>query len=166
MNRIRLPPTVPGLNRAGLAALLILTFLLTWSVHSLQAPPATDGDSSTTTAFPTAKDTTMTTTPLPPIVATALDAANAHDTDSWLATFSPNGAVNDWGRGFTGHQAIRAWSDAEFIGVDVTLHVTQAHTTGDITTVLAQVGGNGFNGPSHFTFTVRGDQVLLMRITA
>ncbi|WP_307160760.1 nuclear transport factor 2 family protein [Streptomyces rishiriensis] len=108
----------------------------------------------------------MTASPLPPVVATALAAANAHDTDAWLATFSPNGAVNDWGRGFTGHEAIRAWSDAEFIGVDVTLHVTQAHTTGDITTVLAQVGGNGFNGPSHFTFTVQGDQIILMRITA
>ncbi|MFJ9025955.1 nuclear transport factor 2 family protein [Streptomyces sp. NPDC102259] len=164
MNRIQLPSTVPGFNRAGLAALLILTFLITWTVHSLQPPPATNG--STTTATPTAKDPIMTATPLPAIVAAALDAANAHDTDAWLAAFNPNGAVNDWGRIFTGHQAIRAWSDAEFIGVDVTLHVTQVHTTGDSTTVLAQVGGNGFNGPSHFTFTVQGDQITLMRITA
>jgi hypothetical protein len=108
----------------------------------------------------------VSTTSLPAVVTNALNAANAHDTDAWLATFSPDGAVDDWGREFAGHQAIRAWSDAEFIGVDVTLRIMRAHTTSDTTTVLAQVGGDGFNGPSHFTFTVHGHQIVLMRITA
>ncbi|MBZ9645030.1 nuclear transport factor 2 family protein [Streptomyces sp. PSKA30] len=109
----------------------------------------------------------MTATPaLPEVVSTALDAANAHDTDAWLATFSDDGAVNDWGRVFTGHDAMRGWSDREFIGVDVTLRVTEAHTSGDTTTVHAQVGGDGFNGPSHFAFTVRSGQITLMSITA
>jgi hypothetical protein len=39
-------------------------------------------------------------------------------------------------------------------------------TTGDTTVVTAQVGGSGFNGPSHFAFTVQGDLIAVMRITA
>jgi hypothetical protein len=43
--------------------------------------------------------------------------------------------------------------------------VTGCRTEGDTTTVSAQVGGHGYNGPSDFAFTVRGDRVALMRIT-
>ncbi|MEV2246412.1 nuclear transport factor 2 family protein [Streptomyces sp. NPDC049970] len=108
------------------------------------------------------------TTPLPPVVDAFLDAANAHDTDAWLRTFTPDGAVDDWGRVLSGHDAVRAWSDAEFIGARVTLDVTEVATgPGDAdVTVLAQVGGDGFNGPSHFTFTVQEGLISLMRITA
>ncbi|WP_424920362.1 nuclear transport factor 2 family protein [Streptomyces sp. wa13] len=106
--------------------------------------------------------------PLPPGVSAFLDAANARDTAAWLRTFAPDGAVDDWGRVFTGYEAVRGWSDAEFIGARVTLDVTEVSTgPGDEdVTVLAQVGGDGFNGPSHFTFTVREGLIGLMRITA
>ena len=36
----------------------------------------------------------------------------------------------------------------------------------DTTTVEAQVGGSGFNGPSHFAFAVRGGLVVRMTIRA
>jgi hypothetical protein len=103
--------------------------------------------------------------PLPLPVAAALEAASAGATEDFLAAFAPDGAVDDWGRVFRGHDAIRGWSDAEFIGKQVTLRVTQSRTEGDTTTVSAEVGGNGFNGPSDFAFTVQGDHVALMRIT-
>jgi len=103
---------------------------------------------------------------LPAPVAAALAAANAHDTDAFLATFTPDGVVDDWGREFRGADAIRAWSDREFIGVDVTLDVTGSTSDGGATTVAADVGGRGFNGPSHFTFELDGDQVVRMSIRA
>jgi len=34
------------------------------------------------------------------------------------------------------------------------------------TPVAARVGGDGFNGPSHFTFAVDGDRVRRMTIRA
>ncbi|MFC8230190.1 nuclear transport factor 2 family protein [Streptomyces sp. NPDC057287] len=111
----------------------------------------------------------MSATPaLPPVVSTFLDAANAHDTAAWLRTFAPDGAVDDWGRVFTGYEALHGWSDAEFIGARVTLDVTEvsAGPGDEEVTVLAQVGGDGFNGPSHFTFAVREGLISLMRITA
>jgi len=94
---------------------------------------------------------------LPRPVTDALATANALDTDAFLDLFRPNGFVDDWGRRFTGRDAIRGWSDAEFIGKNVTLQVTSGSTSGSVTTVIAQVGGDGFNGPSTFTFDGDGD---------
>ena len=103
---------------------------------------------------------------LPGPVARAVDAANAHDTDTFLACFTPSGAVDDWGREFAGADAIRGWSDGEFIGVQVRLDVTGVEVDGNRVTVAAQVGGSGFNGPSHFTFDVDGDRIDRMTIRA
>jgi hypothetical protein len=103
---------------------------------------------------------------LPAPVAAALAAANGHDTDAFLACFTPDGVVDDWGREFQGPDAIRGWSDKEFIGVRVTLDVEAVEARGEATTVTAQVGGDGFNGPSHFVFTLSGDRVARMAIRA
>jgi len=46
----------------------------------------------------------------------------------------------------------------------VTLEVLAVTTKGETTTVAAQVGGSGFNGPSHFTFAVRDGLVARMTI--
>ncbi|HEX8856633.1 MAG TPA: nuclear transport factor 2 family protein [Thermoleophilaceae bacterium] len=103
---------------------------------------------------------------LPAPVDAAIRAANDHDTDAFLACFSPDGVVDDWGREFPGPDRIREWSDSEFIGVDVTLSVTDVNQSGDETVVNAEVGGRGFNGPSHFSFRLDGDRVSRMTIRA
>ena len=103
---------------------------------------------------------------LPVPVRAAIDAANASDTDALLAAFTPDGVVDDWGREFRGQGAIRGWSDREFIGVKVRLQVTQV-TLDDVNVVVtAQVGGDGFNGLSHFTFQVEDGHVARMTIRA
>ena len=103
---------------------------------------------------------------LPAAVRAAIDAANANDTDAFLACFPPDGVVDDWGREFVGHHEIRGWSDHEFIGVKVNLNVVQVAIEDVAVVVTAQVGGDGFNGPSHFTFTIDGDHIASMAITA
>jgi hypothetical protein len=103
---------------------------------------------------------------LPAPVGSAIDAANRGDTEAFLACFTPDGVVDDWGREFRGPAEITGWSDKEFIGVEVSLAVEKVETAGDDTTVAAQVGGKGFNGPSHFTFRVAGDRVSRMTIRA
>jgi hypothetical protein len=103
-------------------------------------------------------------TALPAPAAAAIEAANAGDTAAFLATFTDNGCVDDWGRTFRGADAIRGWSDAEFIGKQVRLDVENVEVRGADVVVLASVGGNGFNGPSHFTFRVEGDRNASMTI--
>src|SRR3954471_24255873 len=85
-------------------------------------------------------------TPAP--VARLLTAANAHDTDAFLASFTDDGVVDDWGREFAGAEAIKQWSDKEFIGVDVTLAVTDVTTDGDATTVTADVAAAATTAPA------------------
>ena len=80
---------------------------------------------------------------LPP-VSRAIDAANRGDTDAFLACFTSDGVVDDWGREFRGASAIAGWSDKEFIGVHVALTVDATETAEADTTVTAQVGGDGF----------------------
>ncbi|MFW0791932.1 nuclear transport factor 2 family protein [Gordonia sp. CPCC 205333] len=104
------------------------------------------------------------TTPIPAPVAALLDATNAGDLDRFLDSFTPDGAVDDWGRVFAGRDAIKGWSDNEYIGKNMTLAVTSAEPISGGVTVIATVGGDGFNGPSTFTFTVDGDKVSRMEI--
>jgi hypothetical protein len=102
----------------------------------------------------------------PAPVARLLEAANANDTEAFLATFIDGGVVDDWGREFAGADAIRGWSDREFIGKRVSLDVRAVEQQDDATVVTAEVGGDGFNGPSHFSFLVDGDRVSRMMIRA
>jgi hypothetical protein len=103
---------------------------------------------------------------LPDPVQAALDAANRGDVEAFLATFEAAGVVDDWGREFAGRDAIRGWSDAEFIGKQVTLEVTGVEHDGARVVVSARVGGNGFTGPSHFGFDVDGPRLTRMTIRA
>jgi hypothetical protein len=103
---------------------------------------------------------------VPEAVARAVAAANANDIGAFLASFTPDGVVDDWGREFTGPDAIRGWSDREFIARKVSLEIRAITQDGNATTITAQVGGEGFNGPSHFTFLVEDGRVARMTIRA
>ncbi|MCC8929811.1 nuclear transport factor 2 family protein [Rhodococcus sp. I2R] len=102
---------------------------------------------------------------LPGPVRAAIDAVNANDFSAFSASFTSDGVVDDWGREFRGAD-IRSWSDAEFIGKNATLAVDSVEVVGADVTVIVQVGGDGFNGPSTFIFTVDGDLVSAMKIRA
>ena len=102
----------------------------------------------------------------PAAVVKLLEAANANDTEAFLATFLEGGVVDDWGREFVGTDAIRGWSDHEFIGKHVSLEIRSIEQKSEATVVTADVGGEGFNGPSHFSFLIDGDRVSRMTIRA
>jgi hypothetical protein len=102
----------------------------------------------------------------PAAVTRLLNAAKANDTERFLAAFAEGGVVDDWGREFVGTDAIRGWSDREFIGKNVTLDVRSIEQEGEATVIAAEVGGDGFNGPSHFSFLVDGGRVSRMTIRA
>ncbi|MFD3747429.1 nuclear transport factor 2 family protein [Nocardia sp. NPDC058633] len=106
------------------------------------------------------------TTALPAPIARLIEATNNGDIESFLGGFTDNGVVDDWGREFTGSAEIGSWSEAEFIGKQVTLSVLDFESAGSETVLTAQVGGNGFNGPSTFTFVVDGNALSRMNIRA
>ncbi|GAA1480955.1 hypothetical protein GCM10009624_13950 [Gordonia sinesedis] len=104
------------------------------------------------------------TAPLPEPVRTSIDATNRGDLSAFLGTFTPDGSVDDWGRVFRGEAKITEWSNNEYIGKNVSLDVTSVSADGDDVVVIATVGGDGFNGPSTFTYTLDGDRVSRMMI--
>ena len=85
---------------------------------------------------------------LQPVVQDLLDAANKGDTACFLATFTEDGVVDDWGREFQGADAIEGWSDGEFIGKQVSLTVREAEQRGSETVITAMVGGAGSTAPA------------------
>jgi hypothetical protein len=102
---------------------------------------------------------------IPAAVQRALTAIDEQDNDAFVAAFATDGFVNDWGRELRGHDRIRSWSDNELIGKRATFTGTEVTTPGNPLTIRTQVGGDGFNGPSHFTFDVQNDQLASMTIT-
>jgi hypothetical protein len=119
-----------------------------------------------TTQFPVSAQRTKSLRQLPPVLQHVLNAVNENDTDGFLGFFDEDGFVDDWGRQFVGPEAIRGWSDNEFIGKQVSLRVTGVDQRGQVIAIFAEVGGKGFNGPSRFTFTLNGNQIHELRITA
>jgi hypothetical protein len=96
---------------------------------------------------------------LPAPVRNAIDAINTGNTAAFLALFAPTtGCVIDYGREFRGIEAIRSWSDREFIGQQVKLQVATFYLTDeDRAVVISKVAGRGFESPNTFTFHVDGD---------
>jgi hypothetical protein len=103
---------------------------------------------------------------VPALVARAIAAVNAEDTDAFLSQFATDGWIDDNGRRFTGHDAMRAWSDRELIGAHTRFEVTAVEATDAAVAVDIEVASEGFNGYSRFAFEVAGDALQGMAITA
>jgi hypothetical protein len=102
---------------------------------------------------------------LPPPIDRFVEAVNAGDTEAFLGLFPEDGVVDDWGRRFVGREAIRGWSDAEFIGAEGRMTVTGVEQTPGGVSVTADWESNRFTGPSRFTFVIDGERIKEMRIT-
>lgn len=101
---------------------------------------------------------------LPTPVAGFVEAVNAHDEDGFLDALGPTGVVDDWGREFVGRDAIKAWSDKEFIGARGTMDVQRVEDRGDQVEVVADWRSTHANGLSIFTFDVSDGALTRMTI--
>lgn len=102
---------------------------------------------------------------LPAPVEAAFDATNDGDLARFVAAFAEDGVIDDWGREFRGRDEIAHWSRSESIGVNQTFAVTGAREQAGEVVVTADVGGDGFNGPSTFTFRLAPDGASIERMT-
>lgn len=107
----------------------------------------------------------MSTPHVPEPVGTFVDAVNRHDETAFLDAFTTDGAVDDWGRVFTGREEIKAWSDREFIGATGTLTPEEVSTSDGTVTVVGDWRSSHANGRSRFDFAVDGDRITRMTIS-
>lgn len=94
------------------------------------------------------------------------EVVNQGNTDAFLALFSAAGSVDDWRRRFNGQDAIRRWSDNEFIGAKGQLTVKKAENTSNGARLIADWTSKVYTGPSAFEFVLDGELIEEMRITA
>ena len=97
-------------------------------------------------------------------VASFIDAVNKHDEEGFLDAFTTEGAVDDWGRVFTGREQIKAWSDKEFIGALGTLTPEEVFDDAGELVVVGDWRSNHANGRSRFAFSTEGEKIVKMTI--
>lgn len=93
-----------------------------------------------------------------------IGSVNSGDETGFLAAFAESAFVDDWGRIFSGHAAIKDWSSVEFIGSDGVLTPQSVDADGTTVIVVGDWRSNHANGPSQFTFTVEAGKVSSMTI--
>ncbi len=94
-----------------------------------------------------------------------IEVVSTGDTDGFLDLFTDHGFVDDWGRTFTGHGQIRAWSDEEFIGAHGHLSRIRIESTATTATIVAQWSSERHTGPSRFVLHIAGGGLRSMTIT-
>ena len=94
-----------------------------------------------------------------------VEAVNRGDTESFLAFFPEHGAVDDEGRRFIAHEAIRRWSDREFIAAKGRMTVTRVTQTNNGASFNADWKSNYYSGASRFAFVLDGDRIRELRVT-
>lgn len=104
------------------------------------------------------------TVDLPQPITDFVEAVNRHDEQTFLDAFTPDGYVDDWGRAFRGRDAIKSWSDKEFIGANGIMTPQRVTQDGAVVTLIADWRSSYANGLSSFAFEVAGDKIASMTI--
>lgn len=106
----------------------------------------------------------MTELHIPEPVGSFIEAVNRHDETAFLNAFNIDGIVDDWGRTFTGRDAIKAWSDNEFLGAKGTLTPLTIADDNGVIVVVGDWRSTHANGLSRFEFVLDGERLLSMTI--
>jgi hypothetical protein len=102
----------------------------------------------------------------PPAVQRMIDATNRGDHDAFVAAFTEDAYLEDWGRGFHGHEGVAGWDASDNIGRQAHFEAAGTREEDGRHVVTMIVTGGGFNGTSDITFEIDGDRIRRMIIAA
>ena len=104
---------------------------------------------------------------LPAAIQVFIDTTNRGDSDAFVAAFTEDAYLNDWGREFHGHEGVRSWDRTDNIGVRSHFEFVSAEpgSAPDSYTVTMTVTGEGFNGTGPMSFELRGGKIASLRIS-
>jgi len=102
---------------------------------------------------------------LPAAIQAFVDATNAGDREGFVAVFTEDAYLNDWGREFHGHDGVASWDSTDNIGVNSHFEVRGVEKRGDEFVVRLVVSGDGFNGVGTLTFRLAGDKIASLVIS-
>ena len=96
----------------------------------------------------------MTELTMPPAIEAFVETTNRGDSEGFVAAFTTDAYLNDWGREFRGHDGAASWNRTDNIGKQAHFEVhgiRRGSVDGEYVVTLT-VSGNGYNGPGEFTF--------------
>ena len=95
-----------------------------------------------------------------------VEATNAADSEAFVAVFTTDATLVDWGRTFTGHDGVRAWDRTDNIGVQTHFDLLGVVPGDDPDSYVAtiRVRGNGYNGTGPMLFCLREGLIAGLRI--
>jgi hypothetical protein len=101
---------------------------------------------------------------LEPPIRAVIDATNAGDNKAFVAAFTKDGSISDWGQAYSGRAEISKWDRAENTGAQAQLRVTGVSRLGGEVLVLleATVGGESSSGT--WAFQLAGGAVSHLEI--
>ncbi|PJJ65197.1 nuclear transport factor 2 family protein [Compostimonas suwonensis] len=102
---------------------------------------------------------------IPAAIQSFVDATNAADTEAFLACFTDDAYLNDWGREFHGHSGVASWNQSDNIGKQSHFEVVSVAERGDEVVVTMEVSGNGYNGTGPLAFTLDGELIKRLVIS-
>ena len=106
----------------------------------------------------------MTTFMVPPAVQRVADAINNADTDAFVAAFTPDGLIDDWGRVLRGADGVRQWAQTDAIGAGAKMEILDAASDGEVTEIRFSWVSRVFTGESTAFVTVEDNLVSSFRI--
>ncbi|MDH2416491.1 nuclear transport factor 2 family protein [Nocardioides sp. CER19] len=100
----------------------------------------------------------------PAAVQRMIEATNAGDHAAFVAAFTEDAYLEDWGRKFHGRDGVASWDHTDNIGKNTRFAALRTRQDGEGYVVTLDVRGDGFNGTSDIAFEVQGDQIRSMVI--
>ncbi|UOQ90541.1 nuclear transport factor 2 family protein [Agromyces endophyticus] len=109
----------------------------------------------------------MTEQTLPAPIAAFIDATNRGDREAFVAAFTDDAYLNDWGREFHGHRGVRSWDETDNIGVQSHFELVGfvAGEAEESWIVTLSVSGNGYNGTGPMEFSLRDGRISSLVIS-
>lgn len=104
---------------------------------------------------------------VPAVIQEFIDATNAGDTERFVATFTDDAYLNDWGREFRGHDGVRSWNETDNIGMKAHFDFVSGEPGSDPDeyTLTLKVTSNRFNGTGPLKFTLREGKIASLVIS-
>lgn len=108
----------------------------------------------------------MTSPAIPDAVQAFIDATNAGDSAAFVAAFTPDATIDDWGHVVRGSDGVASWNRTENVGVQSHFEFVSGSpgTRPNTWVVVLAVTGNGFNGTGPMTFTIREGKIARLDI--
>ncbi|MFC9918652.1 nuclear transport factor 2 family protein [Agromyces binzhouensis] len=99
----------------------------------------------------------MSDTAMPEAIRAFVDTTNAGDSEGFVAAFTEDAYLNDWGREFHGREGVASWNESDNIGRNARFeaHSIRAGRMPGQYLLTVTVSGGGYNGPGVFTFDLR-----------